>query len=190
MDRGVASPHPGLRAPRTLAYILISQLGWLVLVMGAARGWGIVGIVYVACASGWHLHGASQPRREALLIVLVGATGWLWDSLIAHTGLLRYPNGILIAGTAPYWIAGLWALFAIQLNTLFKWLQGRPLLAAAIGAVAGPASFRAGAALHAVSFVHPVEATIFLAFGWAIWLPAALALAASLGEARRSSAIE
>lgn len=149
-----------------------------------------MGIVYVACASGWHLHGASQPRREVLLILLVGAIGWLWESLIAHMGLLRYPNGILIAGTAPYWMAGLWVLFAIQLNTLFKWLQGRALLAAAIGAVAGPASFRAGAALHAVSFVHPVKAVIFLASGWAVLLPAALALARSLGEARRSSAAE
>ncbi|WP_261520845.1 DUF2878 family protein [Burkholderia multivorans] len=42
------------------------------------------------------------------MIAIVTALGWGWDAVLVATGVLRYPNGILLAGTAPYWIAGLW----------------------------------------------------------------------------------
>ncbi|MGI4814613.1 MAG: DUF2878 family protein [Janthinobacterium lividum] len=93
-------------------------------------------------------------------------SGWgaeifpLWESLLARTGLLVYPNGVLMAGTAPYWILALWALFAVQFNTLFDWLKGRWCLAAVLGGIAGPMSFRAGAALGAVRFPEVMPALL------------------------------
>jgi len=40
-----------------------------------------------------------------------------------------------------------------------------------LGAVAGPLSFRAGAALGALNFVKPLPAFVSLAIGWALLLP-------------------
>lgn len=67
----------------------------------------------------------------------------------------RVPERRFLEGTTPYWLAGLWALFAIQLNTLLHWLRARPLVSALVGAFAGPASFRAGAALG--PFISPIR---------------------------------
>jgi len=70
----------------------------------------------------------------------------------------------------------LWALFAAQFNTTFGWLKQRMLLASVLGAIAGPMSFRAGAALGAVRFAFPLPATIVLAIGWAILMPVLILL--------------
>jgi len=85
----------------------------------------------------------------------------------------------VLPGAAPYWILALWALFAAQFNTTFGWLKQpaqRMLLASVLGAIAGPMSFRAGAALGAVRFAQPLLATIVLAIGWAILMPVLILL--------------
>jgi hypothetical protein len=158
-------------------YLFICQAGWFVCVIGAARGVGWLGVLFAFCMVGYHLARAARPWREAQLVVVTIVVGWIWESILVQAGLLVYPNGTLIAGTAPYWMVGLWALFAVQFNVLFVWLRSRLLLAAALGAVAGPVSFRAGAALGAVHFQSTGKALVALAFGWSILLPACLALA-------------
>ncbi|MFL9896379.1 DUF2878 family protein, partial [Paraburkholderia sp. RL17-381-BIF-C] len=77
----------------------------------------------------------------------------------------------------PWWLLALWALFAVQLNVLFGWLKRRLLLAAAAGALAGPLSFRAGAAFGAVQFADPVLSFVAIGAGWAVLMPLMLALA-------------
>ncbi|WP_323122287.1 DUF2878 domain-containing protein [Burkholderia alba] len=153
------------------------QAGWFVCVMSAARGHGWLGVVFAAAMVALHLAVSARPAREARLVATVMLAGWLWDSAVAKSGLLVYPNGVLIAGTAPYWMAALWALFAIQLNVLFRWLRVRPISSACLGAAAGPLSFRAGAALGAVHFTDSGAALVTLAVGWALLLPACIALA-------------
>ena len=44
-------------------------------------------------------------------------------------GWLAYPSGTFIAGLAPYWIVGMWMLFATTLNITFRWLHERMWLA-------------------------------------------------------------
>jgi hypothetical protein len=171
---------PGPRKPAAasvLVYLAVTQIGWLVCVMTAASDHAAWGVAYALAAVAGHLFHARRPSREARLVALIATCGWLWDSAVAHSGLLVYPNGILLKGTAPYWLAGLWVLFAIQLNTLLRWLGQRPFVSALAGALAGPASFRAGAALGAVHFEAPIAALVVIGAGWAFILPAALAIA-------------
>ena len=132
---------------RVYVYLATTQTGWLVCVMTAASHHAAWGVTYALIATVGHLLFARRPTSEARIVITVTVSGWLWDSAVAHSGLLVYPNGVFLKGTAPYWLAGLWALFAIQLNTVLHWLRARPLISALVGAFAGPASFRAGAAL-------------------------------------------
>ncbi|WP_244135080.1 DUF2878 domain-containing protein [Burkholderia sp. BCC0322] len=164
-------------AARVCVYLATTQIGWLVCVMTAASHHAAWGVAYALIATLGHLLFARRPSSEARIVITVTVSGWLLDSAVAHSGLLVYPNGVLLKGTAPYWLAGLWALFAIQLNTLLRWLRERPLISALVGAFAGPASFRAGAALGAVHFKDPAAALVVVATGWAFVLPAALAIA-------------
>ncbi|AFJ89723.1 MULTISPECIES: DUF2878 domain-containing protein [Burkholderia] len=159
-------------------YLATTQIGWLVCVMSAAaqRPWW--GCAYALIATAGHLTFAQRPSSEARLVVTIAASGWVWDSAVVHAGLLEYPNGVVLNGSAPYWLAALWALFAIQLNTVLRWLRQRPLIAALVGAIGGPASYRAGAALGAVHVNEPTTALVVIAAGWALILPAAIAIAA------------
>ncbi|MGF6770023.1 hypothetical protein P3T18_002502 [Paraburkholderia sp. GAS199] len=159
------------------AYFVVCQAGWFVCVLGAAHGVGWLGMLFAVAAFVWHLTHVADARREARLVAVVVCVGMVWESLLVLAGLLAYPSGIVVAGLAPYWLSALWALFAIQFNTVYVWLREKRWLAALLGAIAGPASFRAGAALGAVRFERPLAAWLVLALGWAVLLPALLTLA-------------
>ncbi|HEX5789258.1 MAG TPA: DUF2878 domain-containing protein [Woeseiaceae bacterium] len=166
--------------------IVLSQFGWFASVVGAANNLPWAGPAIVALVVAWHLHVAHRPATELQLIIVCSALGAIFDSLLVTLGWLRYPSGMLVPWLAPYWIVAMWALFATTLNISFRWLRGRPLLAAIIGAVAGPLSYLAGAKLGGVRFVDPAAAQGALAVGWALMLPVLVALACRLdGMARR-----
>ena len=160
-----------------LIYFVISQIGWFACVLGAAHGVPSVGVAVTLAIVIWHLLRVPRPRYELKMLLAVIAIGGVWESALVDLGLLIYPNGILLPWTAPYWMLALWALFAITLNTTFNWLKGRPLLAAILGALSGPLSFSAGARLGAVQFHPPHLALLALAIGWAMLIPAVLAIA-------------
>lgn len=187
-DVPVRDESPAMRAG---AMFVLCQAGWFLCVAGAARHAALLGIGFAAGMAAGHLVSHAQPARAAGLVVSVMAIGWLWDSLLARTGLLVYVDSALPVVAAPVWMAALWALFAIQLDGPFRWLQGRPWLAAGLGALVAPLSFRAGAALGAVKMADVGEALLAIGLGWAFLLPACLALARrwhapSRGEVRDS----
>lgn len=163
---------------RTWIYLIACQVGWFACVLSAAAGHAEVGMAFALAVAGIHIWCARRPASEMRLVAVVTALGWIWDSAVARSGLLIYPNGVWIAGTAPYWMAGLWMLFAVQLNTLFRWLRSRTLTAIVFGAAGGPLAYRAGAALHAVQFSHTATAMVTLAAGWAVLFPSFVTLAA------------
>lgn len=159
-------------------YLLVCQAGWFLCVLGAARGIGWPGMMFAVCTVIAHLWRCTEPARELRFIAAAVLIGWLWETVLVHSGLLVYPHFANSLGIAPYWMVGLWALFAIQFNILLLWLRGRPWLAAFLGAVAGPLSFRAGAALGAVQFPQLLPALAALSLGWALLMPLMLHLAA------------
>lgn len=160
-----------MRFHRTLFYAVAGQAGWFICVLSATRDVASVGIAFVAILLGLHLQQARQPRKELWLVLQVVAAAAPWETLLIRAGLIAYPHGTLWAGFAPPWLLALWVLFAIQVNILFRWLRGRWLLAMTLGAVAGPLSFRAGAALGAAQIPDVPVTLAVLAAGWALWLP-------------------
>ncbi|AJW46899.1 membrane protein [Ralstonia mannitolilytica] len=160
-----------MRSHRALLYAVAGQAGWFVCVLSAARDAAWVGIVFVAGLLALHLRQAPQPRWELRLVVWVVVLAAPWETVLIRAGLIAYPRGTLWAGFAPPWLLALWVLFAIQVNVLFRWLRGRWWLAMVLGAVAGPLSFRAGAALGAAHISEMPTTLGTLAIGWAIWMP-------------------
>lgn len=158
-------------------YFVLGQAGWFACVLSAARGRSWIGIALVAVLVALHLLRVSRPLPEIKLLLSVTLIGALWESALAYGGLLTYPAGsILIAGAAPAWLPALWMLFAAQFNTTYRWLKGRLGAAALLGVIAGPLSFRSGAALGALQFARPWPAVLFLAFGWGALLPTVVIL--------------
>jgi hypothetical protein len=154
-----------------MLYFLVGQVGWFACVLSAAHGSPAIGAIVVAILLAVHLRCIPRPLQECGFLAFVVMLGTLWESALVRTHLLGYSSGIVIQGFAPYWIVAVWALFGAQFNMTYRWLKGRPAAAAMLGAVAGPVSFRAGAALGAVQFIRPLPATLTLAVGWALILP-------------------
>ncbi|MGD2062094.1 MAG: DUF2878 domain-containing protein [Nitrospirota bacterium] len=161
----------GRRALRVLANVLAFQAGWFACVLGGAyqRPW--LGTAAAAVIVAAHLAGAGARAREATLVGLVALIGFAWDSALVAVGWFHYASGTIVDGGAPAWILALWALFATTLNVSLRWLRGRPLLAAALGAVGGPLAFYTGARLGAVTLSDPAIALCAQGAGWAALLP-------------------
>ena len=152
------------------------QVGWFALVLSAAAGASWLGIAVLGMLVAVHLGWFSQ-RNEWVLLLVVGAGGWLWESLIYSLGLIRYahyPDGMLFA---PLWMAGLWVNFATAINHCLSWLREQYVYAALLGAIGGPLAFLAGVKLGAASFPSPLLATLILMAAWAILSPLVFFLA-------------
>jgi hypothetical protein len=156
------------------------QVGWLCCVLAGANHLPWLGTLTALLIVACHVSHATRPRNELLLILSAGAIGAVWDSLLVYAGWLQHPSGTLIEGTAPHWIVAMWLLFATTLNVSLRWLKHRPLLAAALGAVAGPAAYFAGYKLGGVQIPEFTTAMTALALGWAVFMPFLMLLSNSL----------
>ena len=160
-----------------LANIAAFQIGWFACVLGAAHGmpWAGVAVAFVVVAL--HLNRAPRPRTELALLLIAAAIGAVFDSALVALGWIAYPNGTLIAGTAPVWIVAMWVLFATTLNVSLRWLKRSLPLAIAFGAVGGPLAYVAGGKLGGLSFLQQSPALAALALGWAVITPVLLRIA-------------
>ncbi|NCT95990.1 MAG: DUF2878 domain-containing protein [Comamonadaceae bacterium] len=167
----MSAPQPTPDRRWQWSNVLWTQLAWFAAVLGAAHGvpaWGTLPALAVLL---WHLRRAPRPRSEAVLMLLAAGLGTLADTLVLHQGVLAFASGQWSAALPPPWMSALWAVFATSLNVTLRWLHGRPLLAAALGAVAGPLAFLSGARLGAAQLLEPGVAMALLSLQWALVLP-------------------
>ncbi len=156
---------------KILINIVIYQACWLACIIGAANGLPLTGVVAAALVVAYHLYSADRPGPEVVLILIAAVIGGVWDSLLVAAGWLVYPNGILIDGTAPYWIVALWIGFATTFNVSLRWFKQHLVLASVFGAIGGPLAFLAGERLDGVVFGSYTAGLTALALGWAVLMP-------------------
>jgi len=155
---------------RKLLNGLIFNVAWLLIVRGQSDvlAWAVA----AACVA---VHLALFGHRgEWRLVALLGGLGLLLDQLLFAAGILVVPGR---SGPAPLWLSALWPVFAITLAHLFAGLAARPLLAAAVGAAGGYASYRLGSSLSDVAFGNSPASDLVLVLLWAVLFPALLLLA-------------
>lgn len=168
--------------PYTLINFLLFQVGWFSGVLGAAWNLALYGSLTMLMILISHLFVSRNFVGEILLILFAVVLGTLWDSWLLMQGWLTFNNGMWHAYLAPHWIILLWALFATTINHSLGWLKQRYLLAGALGAIAGPAAYYAGARLGAVELLHPEAALLALSVGWAAWTPLLVYVASLLDK--------
>ena len=166
-----------------VASFIAFQLFWFAAVLGAAAGslWaGPAALVPLVV-----LHVLWLPReargRELVTLAGVGLVGTLMDTGLHAANLTSYPGTAAVwdVTLVPPWITSLWIAFATQRQTSLRWLRGRPLLAAVLGAVGGPLSWRAGVALGAAGMGEPPLATwVALAIQYGLIMPVLMRLGA------------
>lgn len=153
------------------------QLCWFASVLGGAHDLPWLGVAVLTAVVAYHLRSATEPGAELMLMLFAGLLGGAWDSALVAMGWLAYPSGILLEGTAPYWIVALWIGFATSLNISLRWLKGRLVLASVLGAVTGPLAYLGGEKLGGVVFEDPFAGLAALTVGWAMIMPLLVILA-------------
>ena len=147
------------------------QLGWWTCVLGAARGYPLLGPAVVALlliVQTWGLSPAA--RRQAWRgILLLGAAGTAIDSIQGGLGVLDFRGAF--GWLAPPWITALWCQLATVLSALAA-LRSRPIVAGLMGAAGGPLAYAGGARLGAAS-LHPEPwiSLLVIAGVWAVAFP-------------------
>jgi hypothetical protein len=164
---------------RGLVNFALAEVGWFAAVAGAAAGRPWLGPFVAVGVIAVHLIVARGRAGEWLLLVVSGLVGLVLDGLLKATGVIAYAADLAPAPwLAPVWIVALWLLFATMLNESLAWLQGRPALAAVLGAIFGPLSYLAGARLGAARFPRSTAvAMVALALIWGVALPLLLRVA-------------
>jgi hypothetical protein len=158
------------------------QILWFVAVSGAARGHAWLG--FVAFVPYIVLHVTLVPpaerQRELTFVLLAGALGTVLDSALKALAITNYPSSVVAwpSVIVPPFITILWMAFATLPRFSMHWLRARPVLAALLGALGGPASYAAGVRLGATA-VGPEPALTWgvLALEYAIVMPLLLRLA-------------
>ena len=160
-----------------LVNVLAFKVGWMSSVYGAANDLPTLGPFVVLIAILLHLYFAQDPSRELILVLSAGLVGAAFDSILVTAGWLTYSSGMIGNNIAPYWMIGMWMLFATTLNMAMRWFHSKLPVAAVAGLILGPFSYFVGSKIGAVTFANPLYATIALAIGWAAIMPALLMLA-------------
>lgn len=156
----------------TIANILGFNFVWFATVLGAATGRAFVGLAAYGLFAGWQLFNTAQPRRELWLTLALATGGWLVDSAYVLLGLMQFAGAGPAALLAPWWIAMLWANFALLVNHSIAALRDRPAVGAVLGALGAPLAYFAAERLGAVAFPQgPVPALAATAVAWATAVP-------------------
>jgi len=161
-----------------LVNFLAFQLGWFAACLGAAQGWPIFGPIYSCLWLSLHLRSLGNAwGLELRLLLLAALLGYFADSLLVVCGLLAFPEQAMLGAPSPVWMVVLWVNLAATLRHCLKWLRGMPpIIAAVLGAVAGPFSYFAGAKLGAVVLTQPPLSLAAIAMEWALATPALIGL--------------
>ncbi|ANO51208.1 DUF2878 domain-containing protein [Woeseia oceani] len=172
-----------------LVNFLAFQVAWFSAVISAAAGQPWIGMSVMAVAVMLHMTLVARPATELGLVVVCAVIGGTWDSVLVALGWVSYPSGMLHDAFAPYWIVGMWMLFATTLNVSLGWLKSRASLAVLFGVAGGPLAYLTGAKLGGIVLSQPLFALMALAAGWGIMMPLLLIVARRLdGVTVRSAA--
>lgn len=168
----------------TLLNYAIYQIGWIAAVVGAGQGFPWLGMGVAFALLVGHLALARRRRAELRLVVAAGFMGLVIDSTQAAVGLLNFPAGMVVWWLCPPWILVMWMQFATTFRFSLRWLIGRPLLAASVGAVGGPLAYLVGERLGAVELGSPrVVPLLVLSLAWTVAVPTLMRLAGRDGDA-------
>lgn len=162
---------------------------WFALVIGAGAGhwWpGLIALLLFAAAT---LATSPWSRTDVKLVGVALVFGFLFETILVQTGILRFEVPIPWPNLAPVWMLGLWANFALSINHSLAFLSGRPVASAVLGAIAGPLAYWSAASVFgAAQVLAPLTVAMgILAVGYAVATPVLTELARAWRVAEESA---
>ena len=162
----------------TLINVSLYQAGWFAMVLGAANGRPWTGSVAGLALLAVHLILARERKPEILTVVSIGILGTIADSAQAFAGVFVFESGYWTYWVVPFWLTVMWMQFATLFHFALRWLSGRYLLSAVLGALGGPAAFWTGERLGGVIFpMGTGHSLLILGAVWFVVMPLCIFMA-------------
>ncbi len=139
-----------------LAYMLLQQALWVLLVWGAGAGqmwWPSAVTAALLAAACWRA--GSDWWKVAAVIGVGVACGIAVDGSLIKTGLVLYAGSDGEVPIPPMWIIALWAMFAATIALPARKLLTSPIVAGILGAIGGPLAYLGGRVLGAITWHSP-----------------------------------
>lgn len=150
---------------------LLFQAVWFFTVSSAAAGNPVYGPGFTLAWMLVHLSFFTDRRLAEINNLLFAALlGYLMDSTQVMLGVIIFPQHTILGEPSPLWMIALWFNLAMTLNLSMKWLQNNLFLAAALGAVGGPAAYYGGEVLGAIVLNQPWS-LLSIALQWFVAMP-------------------
>lgn len=150
---------------KLLLNIALFQIGWFVCILFGS----VWAVAYSLLALLGHFYVSNRRVDDLLAVLLCLIIGLAHDTLLIHAGVLVFAES---AAWPPLWITCLWLLMGVTLNHSMQWVYDRPWVSAALGAIAGPASYFAGVQLSSAQWAGSVVyALCMIAALWLVVLP-------------------
>jgi hypothetical protein len=134
-----------------LINLVLFQSLWFAAILGAAQDSNIYAVTGLVIFLVIHHFTSATARSDFRLAAIAILMGLLVETTFLQSGMLVYKSAGPWEQLAPIWMLVLWANFALTINGCLDWLHGRYALAAALGAVGGPASYLGGVKLGAAA---------------------------------------
>jgi hypothetical protein len=139
---------------------------WFGCVFCARRGLELESLFFplVTWIATWFLF--RPPTRDITKLLILCAFGLAFDTAIYLLSGIRYAQSPLLG--VPIWMVALWFTFVPSLLPLSMALKGHYVLAAIIGAVFGPLSYKAGEVFGVLYMQNIFVIGIYAVF-WALF---------------------
>ncbi len=132
---------------------ILFYIGWFICALGAARGDGLSGPLFVIAVVIFHLF-VFRSAKELLLLAKVSLAGLLIETAFLHAGVFIYesPNSLPLA---PWWIVALYTLLGTSLSGSLIWLRRVPAWSSILGAVGGTFCYVCGVKMGSIHYGYP-----------------------------------
>jgi hypothetical protein len=148
--------------------VLGFQIVWLLCVWGSANSnWQIALFAAVVFAALSFLI-STQRRLDLRTLLIALPVGFMMDSILAQSGLLRYASPLPSLNWAPLWIMALWLGFAMTLNHSLRVIYQDPWRTFLFGFIGGPMAYGIAALRFEAMIVQSDPWLVFLAVA-AVW---------------------
>jgi hypothetical protein len=147
---------------------LLFQGGWVICVLGSAKGYPIMAAAFGLVPLILHLLLVADRRREGLLLAVALLMGIVVDGVHIHSGTLVFA-GSLHPALPPPWILVLWLQFAMSLRYSLHWLRRNRPVGLLLGGIAGALAYWAGVRLGAAGFGGEVAVSLLrIGLSWVL----------------------
>jgi len=105
-------------------------------------------------------------------LFFLSALGMLADTVALKLNIIHF-SADPVTNFLPIWMISLWLLFVPSIYLLKKLFSRRLWLAAVVGAIAGPISYKSGKSFGVLS-LQGAEGILIYAIFWSLYLPLAI----------------